>query len=110
MKNKVYIKIDEITCGYIQYLNHRVNGYKEILTEVMSNKRFGLKIDEKLFEMYNDLYVKYYTEFQTTKDVLIEELFPVKNRKKDTMYMYTIDYMSNELIVEEMRGLHEIKK
>ncbi len=110
MKSNIYIKIDEITCGYIQYLNHRVNGYKEVLTEIISNKRFGLNVDKKMFKMYNDLYIKYYTEFQTTKDVLIEELFPVKNRKTDTRYMYTIDYISNELIVEEMRDLHEIKK
>lgn len=102
MNKKIYIPIEEITCDYVQYLNHKVNSYKEILTEVLSNKRAGLEISRELFDEYNNEYMKIYLEFQTLKDTIIEELFPIESRDRDVNYLYTINYMSKELIVETM--------
>lgn len=98
MKEKITIPIDVELNNTIQYLFCMTESYKDIVKDLLDNKR-NINGNKELLDYYNNEYINYNMQFMAIKEEVLNTLYNVPENKRAVYY---IDFIKQCIVITDI--------
>jgi hypothetical protein len=98
MNERITVQLDEELNNTIQYLFYMVESYKEVINDLLSNKR-NINANKELLDHYNNEYINYNMQLSAIKEEAIKALCNVPEGKKA---IYYIDFIKQCIVITDI--------
>lgn len=98
MKEKITIPIDVELNNTIQYLFYMTESYKDIVKDLLDNKR-NINGNKELIDYYNNEYINYNMQFMAIKEEALNTLYNVPENKRAVYY---IDFIRQCIVITDI--------
>ena len=102
MKNEsMIVQLNADLCNTIQYLYYMTDAYKEVLQDLIDNKRC-IDANKELLDYYNNEYIHYNVQLKTIKEEAIHALCDIP---EDKQAIYYIDFVRQCIVITDMKDI-----
>lgn len=99
MKNEyITIHLDAELNNTFQYLFYMTESYKEVIKDLLDNKR-NINGNKELLDYYNNEYINYNMQLSALKEETINALYEIPNNKRAVYY---IDFIRHCIVITDI--------
>ena len=97
------VEMDTELNNTLQYLYYMVGTYKEVVKDILSNKR-NINANKELLDYYNKELIDYSTQFKALQEETVANLCDIPEGKRAVYYM---DFVKQCIYIQEIIDINE---